>query len=295
MPSSAPSSQQTAQALRRGIAQRVADAHEPLLPGSITAMVFGSTADGDADTRSDIDMSIVFEQLPAEAELAAACRSAGGGAWNWQSGSLHEEGLAVSFNLEAIEVQVVYTDPRILQADLDELLVTHKPDTLNHKIAEGLLKAQPLIGPQRVEAWRAQVAAFPPELGDAMMRHYLAEPTQWKWFGLLLYRDAQLWSRELLVQACYRLFGVLAGLNRCYFTPFQFKRVRRFAERLTLAPPDCVERVEALLVAPLAEAFTMLYGLDGEVLALLAAHAPQIDLSAARERRTKFSLTKTKR
>ena len=97
------------------------------------------------------------------------------------------------------------------------------------------------------------------------------------------------------MQACYRLFGVLAGLNRCYFTPFQFKRVRRFAERLTLAPPDCVERVEALLVAPLPDAFTSLHGLDGEVLALLAAHAPQIDLSAALERRTKFSLTKTRR
>jgi predicted nucleotidyltransferase len=68
-------------ALRLAIAQRLADAHEPLLPGAITAMVFGSTAeDGLADTRSDIDMSIVFEQLPDEAELAAACRSAGGGA-----------------------------------------------------------------------------------------------------------------------------------------------------------------------------------------------------------------------
>jgi len=258
-------------------------------------MVFGSTADGLADTRSDIDMSIVFEQLPDEAELAAACRSVGGGAWNWQSGRLHGEGMAVSFQLDGIEVQVVYTDPRILQADLDELLVEHKPDTLNHKIAEGLLKAQPLIGPERLQAWRARVVAFPPELGDAMMRHYLAEPTQWKWFGLLLHRDAQLWSRELLVEACYRLFGVLAGLNRCYFTTFQFKRVRRFADQLAIVPPNLADRIEGLLVAPLAEAFTALYALDGEVLALLAAHAPQIDLTAARDRRAKFSLTKTTR
>jgi len=283
-------------ALRRAIAQRVADAHEPLLPGAITAMVFGSTAeDGLADTRSDIDMSIVFEQLPDEAELAAACRSAGGGAWKWQSGRLHEEGLAVSFDLDDIEVQVVYTDPRILQGDLDELLVAHTPDTLNHKVAEGLLKAQPLIAAERLEAWRAKVAAFPAELGDAMMRHYLAEPTQWKWFGLLLHRDAQLWSRQLLVEASYRMFGVLAGLNRCYFTTFQFKRVRRFAAQLAIAPPDLADRIEALLVAPLPEAFTLLYALDSEVLALLAAHAPQIDLRAAQERRTKFSLSKTTR
>jgi len=282
--------------LRRRIALRVAQAHEPLLPGAVTAMVFGSSAeDGLADSRSDIDMSLVFEQLPDEAELVAACRRAGGGAWDWQSGNLHEEGMAVSFRLDEIEVQVVYTDPRILQADLDELLVQHKPDTLNHKIAEGLLKARPLIAPERVAAWRAKVALFPPQLADAMMRHYLKELTPWRWFGLLLQRDAELWSRQLLAEACYRLFGVLAGLNRCYFTPFQFKRVHRFAAGLALAPPDLADRVEALLVAPLTEAFTSLHALDGEVLALLAAHAPQIDLTAAHEKRTRFSLTGTTR
>lgn len=283
-------------ALRRKLALRVAEAHEPLLPGAITAMVFGSTAeDGLADTRSDIDMSIVFEQLPDEAELAAACRSAGGGAWTWQSGNLHDEGLAVSFLLEDIEVQVVYTDPRILQADLDQLLVEHKPDTLNHKIAEGLLKARPLIAPERVAAWRAKVQAFPPQLADAMMRHYLTELTPWRWFGLLLQRDAELWSRQLLAEACYRLFGVLAGLNRCYYCTYQFKRVHRFAAGLALAPPQLADRIEALLTAPLPEAFSSLHALDGEVLALLAAHAPQIDLTAAHEKRTRFALSSTTR
>ena len=97
------------------------------------------------------------------------------------------------------------------------------------------------------------------------------------------------------MEACYRLFGVLAGLNRCYFTTFQFKRVRRFAAQLAIAPPQLVDRIEALLVAPLPEAFTALYTLDGEVLALLTAHAPQIDLSALLERRTRFSLTGTPR
>ena len=286
----APPSAPTPSELRRHLAQRVAQAHEPLLPGAITAMVFGSTGDGVADALSDVDMSIMFEQLPDEAELAAACRSVGAGPWGWQSGNLHEEGLAVSFDLEGIEVQVVYTDPRILQADLDELLVEHKPDTLNHKIAEGLLRAEALIAPERLDAWRVKVAAFPQGLADAMMRHHLAELTPWRWFGLLLQRDAQLWSRELLVDACYRLFGVLAGLNRCYFTVYQFKRVRRFATQLTLAPPNLVERIEALLVAPLPEAFTALHALDGEVLALLAEHAPQIDCSTALERRTRFNL-----
>lgn len=275
---------------RRGIARRVAQAHEPLLPGAIAAMVFGSTVDGLADARSDLDMGIVFDELPAEDELRAACASAGGSAWTWHNGELREEGMAVGFDLEGIEVQIAYTEPRILQRDLDELLVDHKADTLNHKIAEGLLKAESLIDAERLAGWRAQVAQYPQGLADAMMRHHLAEPTPWKWFGYLLQRDSGLWCRELLVDACYRLFGVLAGLNRRYYTTFQFKRMRRFADGLAIAPPRLAERVEALLVAPLPEAFAALYALDGEVLALLAEHAPQIDLSGPLDRRTRFAL-----
>ena len=42
--------------------------------------------------------------------------------------------------------------------------------------------------------------------------------------------------------------------------------------------------------APLPEAFWALYALDGEVLALLAVHAPHIDCGAAHDRRTRFNV-----
>jgi hypothetical protein len=120
------------------------------------------------------------------------------------------------------------------------------------------------------------------------MRHHLGEPTPWKWFTYLLHRDSALWCREMQVDACYRLFGTLAGLNRQYFTVFQFKRMHRFTEQLPIAPANLADRVETLLAAPLAEAFAMLYALEGEVLALVAEHAPQIDLTAVHERRKRW-------
>jgi hypothetical protein len=281
-PARAPSAQ------RREIAQRVADAHEPLAPGAITAMLFGSTVLGIADDRSDIDMSIVFETIPAEAQLLTACQRAGGGPWTWRNPSSDDASMAVGFDLDGIEVQIAYTDRGILAADLDTLLVAHDPTTLNHKIAEGLLKAEALLGAQRLRQWRARVAQFPPALGDAMMRHHLAQPTPWKWFSYLLHRDSALWCREMQVDACWRLLGTLAGLNRQYFTAYQFKRTHSFAERLPIAPPNLADRVETLLAAPLPEAFAMLYALEGEVLALVAEHAPQIDLTVVLGRRTRW-------
>ncbi len=275
-------------ALRRAIAQRVANAHEALAPGAITAMLFGSTVIGIADERSDIDMSVVFETIPAQAELLAACERAGGGPWTWRNESPDDDSFAVGFDVDGIEVQIAYTDRRILDADLDTVLVAHDPTTLTHKIAEGLLKAEALLGAPRLRQWRSRVAQFPPALSDAMMRHHLGEPTPWKWFTYLLHRDSALWCREMQVDACYRLFGTLAGLNRQYFTLYQFKRMHRFAEQLDIAPANLADRVETLLAAPLPDAFAMLYALEGEVLALVAEHAPQIDLTAVHERRKRW-------
>lgn len=216
-------------------------------------MLFGSTVDGICDEHSDVDMSVVFEQFPAEAELAAACRRAGGGEWSWRSGNVdNDDGLAVGFDLDGIEVQIAYMTLRGLTADLDELLVKHDPATLNHKVAEGVLKAEPLLGAKRVAQWQARVVQ---------------------------------------VDACYRLFGLLAGLNRRYFTVYQFKRMHRFAEQLALVPLRFADRVQALLAAPLAEAFVALQALEGEVLALLAAHAPHVDLTAVHEQRKRFDPT----
>ncbi len=275
---------------RRAIAQRVADAHHALAPDAITAMLFGSTVLDIADERSDIDMSLVFETIPAQAELLAACARAGGSPWTWRNASPDgDASFAVGFDLDGIEVQIAYTDRRIVAADLDTVLVAHDPTTLNHKIAEGLLKAEALLDAERLQQWRSRVAQFPPALGDAMMRHHLGQPTPWKWFSYLLHRDSALWCREMQVDACYRLLGTLAGLNGQYFTVFQFKRMHRFAGQLPRAPVNLADRVETLLAAPLPDAFAMLYALEGEVLALVAEHAPQIDLTAVQERRRRWA------
>jgi len=268
---------------RRAIAQRVADAH-----GAPLAFVSGSVVDELADERSDVDMSVVFDVLPERAALLAACRRAGGTDWFWHAGDLAEGGLVVAFRVDEIEVQIGYSDAKTLDAHLDELLVEHKADTPIHKLGEGILKAEALAGAERLAALKARLAQFPPELGQAMIDHFLRQGAPWRAVSQLLHRDGELWCRELLVDACYGLFGVLAGLNRRYFTTFQFKRMTRFASGLALAPAGFAARVQALLVAAPRDAFVQLHALEGELLALLAAHAPGADLSAIERRRADF-------
>jgi hypothetical protein len=276
--------------LRVAIAQRVADAHRALdADGSLLAFVSGSTVDNLVDELSDVDMSVVFHTLPAEDALRAACRSVGSD-WFWQAGDLAAgEGGVVAFRVEGIEVQIGYATHESLAADIDDLLLAHNPDTPNHKLAEGVAKAHALAGAERLVALQARLADFPERLGRAMVEHGLATPTPWRAARQLLRRDAALWCREIQVEACYRLLLVLAGLNRCWFTRFQVKRMRRLADKLTLAPPRLAERIEALLAAPPQEAFDALFALEGEVLDLVAAQMPDVALDALRQRRAAWA------
>lgn len=272
--------------LRRAIARRVAQAHLALADPALLALVSGSVVENLADARSDVDMSVVLDHLPAdEAPLQAACSAAGGSPWFWRSGAVADGGFVVAFHVDAIEVQIAYTTHAALQRDVDELLLRHNPDTPLHKLAEGLLKAEPLVGAERLRALQARLAPFPPALGRAMVRHFLATPTPWRAIAQIVERDTPLWCRELQVEAAYRLLGVLAGLNGRYFSRFQVKRLHKLAAGFAIAPPDFAPRLGALLDGPVHAGFAALHVLEGEVLALVAQHLPGVDVAAALERR----------
>ena len=274
----------------RALARRVANAHVGMGEPVVLSLLSGSVVEDIADALSDVDMSVVFETLPAEAELRAACAKAGGLPWFWRAGSLAEGGLVVAFSLDGVEVQIGYNDLATLQREVDQVLVDHDPDTPQHKLAEGLLKAEPLIGAARLEALQQRLAVFPPPLGRAMAVHFIGRVTPWRAMSQLIHRDATLWCRELQVAACYKLIGALAGLNGRYFTTFQVKRMTRFVAQLEQAPVDFALRIEHLLQADTRVAFKELHTLEGEVIDLLAARWPDLDLAAVRSRRDSFVL-----
>lgn len=303
-----------AQARRHvAIAQRVADAHRGIDDASLLSFVSGSTVEGLVDELSDVDMSVVFATLPGEAALRSACRRAasataaevpGGagasagavdkpaGEWFWSLGDLDSpsEGGVVAFRIDGVEVQIGYATVAGLTADIDDLLVRHNPDTPNHKLAEGIAKALPLAGAGHLRALQARLALFPDGLARAMVQHGLdAKPIHWRAARQIVHRDAPLWSREIQVEACYSLLLVLCGLNRRWFTRFQVKRMRRLAQKLTLAPENLVPTIEHLLSAPPREGFDALHALEAEVLALVAAHMPEVDLTAVRRRHLAYA------
>ncbi len=147
-----------------------------------------------------------------------------------------------------------------------------------------MAEAIPLYGEPLIRQWQTRLADYPDDLAEAMVTHYLSFYPIWGLQPRLETRDATIWRSEILVDLAHHLIGVLAGLNHLYFSPFQFKRTRRFVEKMGIAPADFADRLESLFHADPGAAALQAESLARETVALVEQHLPQVDTSRARRR-----------
>jgi hypothetical protein len=98
----------------------------------------------------------------------------------------------------------------------------------------------------------------------------------------LAVRDAVLWQYQASVDAAYNLLGILAGLNRLYYSSFQFKRMRSFIAKMTVAPANLAERLESLFQPVRRAAADELERLVSDTLSLVSQHMPEVDTTRPR-------------
>jgi predicted nucleotidyltransferase len=244
----------------------------------------GSAAEGLSDNYSDLDIILYYDELPSEDELRAARERAGGGERSWLVEDREAGALMEAYPVRGVECQCAHSTVAQWERELAEILEHHVVDTPLHKALDGMLHAIPLHGEPLIRQWQAHAAAFPPELAEAMVRHYLKFFPLWSIQDRLASRDAALWIAQGLNEAAYNILGVLAGLNRRYFTTFQFKRMRRFVGDLAIAPERLSERLEQLVLGDQRQAGEALAALVAETAGLVERHMPQVDTQALRRR-----------
>ena len=251
-------------------------AHTPVR----AAILVGSASTGESDAYSDVDMGLLYDALPTDQELAAARArvvtelgavplSRPWGDWYLVGGVYCQVGLS---RLDATD------------RHLDRALGPDWQDA-DQKALSGWVHAIALHGQDLVEARRARVTPYPEHLAAATVRRYLRFDPLWLMPGYFEARDATLWFHHTAAQGCLHILGVLAGLNRQYFSTFWFKRMRAFIEMLTLKPPDLAHRIERLLANVTAappETARELEALVGETVALAERHMPEIDVADAK-------------
>jgi predicted nucleotidyltransferase len=265
------------------LAKRNVQAYLPL-PQVRAAMVTGSVALGLSDHYSDIDMMIYYDALPSDDQLLSARLRNGGTELLWRVDNRTEGELMESYRVQGVECQIAHATIAAWERDMAIVLEQHDVKTPLHKALSGTLEGIPLYGTELINAWKDRIANYPPALAQAMVEQHLQFFPLWSVQPQLAARDAKLWHYQILTEASNNLLAIVAGLNRQYFTTFQFKRMQHFVTQLSIAPFDFASRLDRLFTAEFPAAALELEALVGETIDLVAQHMPQIDVSNIRQK-----------
>lgn len=244
-------------------------------------LLTGSAATGESDEFSDLDLIMYYERPPSAEQLAAA------------QATLRVSDLRLNLDLETgsamemyvlggVECQVAHLPIAKWERDLAAVLEDCEPATLVEKAISGLLESIALHGSDLILQWQERAASYPEELSRATVEHYLQFFPLWLIAEQWRTRDASIFYHQMLVEVSLNLLGALAGLNRRYFSSFQFKRLHAFAGTLPLAPARLADRLdEVFALEPVAAALAMERLVD-ETIQLVEAHMPEMDTAPAR-------------
>ena len=260
------------------LARRVATPYQAL-PQARASMVTGSVADGLSDYFSDIDMAIYYETLPGEEMLVEARVQNGAPLRKWAIGDRNSGGFIEAYMMGQVECQLIHSTLEGWEQNMAVVLEQHEVTSPLNKAMSGMQKCIPLYGDALIQRWKDRINDFPPELAEKMVRHYLNFFPVWALLGQFTSRDATLFYQQSVLEAAQNLLGVLSGLNRVYYSTFQFKRMGKFIDQLGVAPPHLAQRIESLFQLPMEPSSDQLRTLVGETIALVDAHMPQVDTS----------------
>ena len=246
-------------------------------------LLTGSAAEGVSDTYSDLDLITYQDQLPTDVSLAVT-RSAIG-ATDVHVSSLAESGsmLVEQYSVHGVECQLAHCTLTSWEENMASVLDVFTPGTLAEKAIIGLQNGIALHGHEQIAQWQARAAVYPEELAPATVTHHLQFFPLWLAAERWPVRDATIFHYQMLVDTSLKLLGVLAGLNRRYFSTFQFKRLRRFAASLPLAPERLADRLDELFTLNPVSAAIELERLADETVTLVETHMPMIHTSSARK------------
>lgn len=252
-------------------------------PKTKAAMLTGSVAEGLCDEYSDCEMIFYYDELPNEEELRLARRQNQGSEPLWSLGNLEEGSFGESYLINGVEFQIGHETIANWEKEISTILEEFDLSPMM-KAMTGTLIGIPLYGEPLIQQWKAKIANYPDGLAQKMVEHYLKFFAIWGMQEKLARRDTTVWYHQILVESAQNILGVLSGLNRLYYSTFQFKRTSRFIVQMEIAPENLAERLEGLFDRPAPIAVNELESLVRETVELVEIHMPQIDTSSAKQK-----------
>ncbi|MFF1821370.1 hypothetical protein ACFVWG_28975 [Kribbella sp. NPDC058245] len=250
-------------------------------PGVDAVMLGGSTARGDADRWSDVEVGVFWARPPTLAERLAPAPSVRPGTPEdddppWYD-YLELDGLAIDVE-HALSSKVEETLGLVLEACIPD------PDGLT--LLKGLVDGSDIGGPrpELVHMWQRRASTYPRKLAIAIVERDGAIDKFWRCQMLAERDNPVLLAREFL-RVTNQLLTVLHAVNGCYTGHvLAFKRLDAMEAELSHAPADLAQRLRTVFAAPPPEATEVLRQLVEATYDVIEAELPEADVTRLRTR-----------
>lgn len=276
----------SASRIRRDHAVRIAAAYAA--SAKVAAVVLGgSTARGDADRFSDLEIGVFWLDAPTEDERGALIAGADGDlerlysydpaelAWfdDWKVG--RRRGVAKT----GVSVDMVHVTTATVDWALEAALARHDPADAIQVLLSVLVDGVSLHGDELLGRWRTAAADYPPGLARAVVATHAQIDHFWR-FEAFRARDNPMLAYRSIVDVNERLLRTLLAVNGVYF--FGFKSLKANVARLDIAPSDLLARIRHAYRSDLSEAERVLTALVEETYDIVERHVPGVDVERLR-------------
>jgi predicted nucleotidyltransferase len=252
-------------------------------PNVKAAIVTGSTATGEADIYSDVEMFIYYDCLPSIEELQLARHQNRGSEPILIFDDRDMGHFGEFYYIDGVQFQIGNSTIEFWEGEMAVVLEQLDVTSPLQKALSGMLDCIPLYGEELISQWKSQIANYPDALARKMVEKHLNFFPLWAVREHLAARDTTLFQHQIRLEAGQNLLGVLAGLNRLYYSTFQFKRMKQFITQMNIAPENLYVRLESLFhIEPLVAA-NQIKELVAETVELVELHLPEIDTSKVRK------------
>lgn len=268
---------------RHALAQKIAT-YYTANPKVRAVAVEGSVAQGYADRFSDINLVVFWTVPTTEKERREVSERAGGSHWHPLPTDHEGNSWSEHFDVGGVSIDVRHLSSGMIEGILADVLERSDPSIPKQQFLAALLAALPLANPALVTQWQQQAAAYPHNLGVAMVREHLLFRPGWE-LEMLAERNDLLVLYDSFCTIEKHLLLVLMGLNHIYYPGWQW--VDRLMGQMHIAPLHLAPRFKQIFgivsIDPLAAVY-QLHDLIEETFLLVETHLGAVDTTPARER-----------
>ena len=239
--------------------------------------VAGSVARGLADAYSDVELLVLWDQLPDDAVRHAIAADLGAEFLYPYDGPAHEDNLRRG----DLQVDLQHSTVAHEEATIVRVLEDYSLDEADVHFMDTLRTCVPLHGGEILAPWKERARQYP----DPLARRMIARHIDGFWGGHLTVhaaRDNPLVYYAALCALQERLFWVLLALNGMYYPTRKW--LFHYLARMAIAPTRAAERLRRSFTVPPAEAAAEMERLMSETLDLVATRYPEMEVAPARQR-----------